>query len=173
MRIKTFIFSMMLSLITLTVFAQRDGATYSSNQEKALLQPKSIFDIAEEDSTGVSFEELVNQVIQALTNSDAEIQVPGKFDPRDSQNVFDWWIWVYGLLFPVGMWVISRFWPSASKPELILKSTSIGIIVLLMIVFLKGASFLVIGQAVLAFIFKTVTYKELYQPLGLSSAKKY
>lgn len=134
---------------------------------------KSIVEVAEaQDTVTVSFEELMNEVIQAITNSDAQITLPPAFNPNDVNNVMSWWWFIYGLVAPIGMFLILKFWPSASKPELILKSTSIGIVVLLIIIFSKGASIIVIGQAVLAFIFQAFTYDKLYNPLGLKSAKK-
>lgn len=173
MKIKRlFMTGFLIGMIALVSFGQTGRSAEASISDEPKLE-KSVIDIAAASDTVpvVSFEELVNQVIQAVTDSQAEITLPGKFDPKNSQNIFDWWIFIYGLVAPIGMFVILKFWPSASKPELILKSTSIGIVVLLIIVFLKGGSIVVIGQAVLAFVFQAFSYDKLYNPLGLKSAR--
>lgn len=117
-------------------------------------------------------EDVVNEVIKVITNdSTAVISIPGAFDPSNPASVFEWWMFIFALLMPIGLWVLHKVWPSQTKKTLILKSTSIAIIVLLIIVYSNGASLLVIGQAVLAFIMKVFSYDKLLQPIGLDSPK--
>lgn len=166
---RLFMTGFLIAMITMVSFAQ------SGRDAEEVTGPtleKGIVEVAQQsDTVAVSFEELVNQVIQAVTDSEAEITLPGKFDPNNSGSVFSWWIFIYGLIAPIGMYIIMKFWPSATKSQLILKSTSIGIVVLLIIVFSKGASIVIIGQAVLAFIFQAFSYDKLYNPLGMKSAR--
>lgn len=117
-------------------------------------------------------EDVISEVIKTLTkDSTAVVQLPGVFDPTNQESIFEWWMFIFGLLMPIGLWFLHKVWPSQTKKTLILKSTSIAIIVLLIIVFSKGASILVIGQAILAFIMKVLSYDKFLQPMGLGSPK--
>lgn len=128
------------------------------------------------DSTSFPFEtieDVANEVIKVIT-SDPEaggVVLPEKIDVSNTQNLFEWWMFLYSLIMPLGLWLFHRFWPSSNKSELIIKSTSVGIVVLLIIIFSKGVTIAVIGQAILAFLMKVLTYDKFYKPLGVVSPK--
>jgi len=148
----------------------------TSNGQDAATEPviETNTEIVTADGDSISFGEMVNQILAVITaNPDAQISLPDKFDPSSTDNIFQWWMFIYALVMPLGLWIIHRFWPSTTKKDLILKSTSIGIVVLLIIVFSKGASMLIIGQAVIAFIMKAFTYDKVYAAIGLQSPRKY
>jgi len=122
------------------------------------------------DSTQVyTINEVVNSVIRAITmNPDVSIQLPGPF----SLDTLDqWWgIWV-GVLLPVGLWLFHLFWPSGKRRDLILKSTIMGLFVIVAIIYIKGVSFPVMLNALIAFILKTLSYQNWWKPLGLKSQR--
>lgn len=121
----------------------------------------------------LNLEDVAQDVLQIIArDSNAIASLPGGgFDATDITSVFDWWVFLFSLIMPFGLWVFHRFFPSVTKKELILKSTSIAVIVLMIIVGLKGMTIAVIGQAVLAFIMKVVAYDKVLQPLGLDSPR--
>lgn len=121
----------------------------------------------------LNLEDVAQDVLQIIARDSNAIAVlpGGGFDATDITSIFDWWIFLFSLIMPFGLWVFHRFFPSVTKKELILKSTSVAVVVLMIIIGLKGMTLAVIGQAVLAFIMKVVAYDKVLQPLGLDSPK--
>ena len=128
-----------------------------------------------EQPGSIDLKDLANDVIKVIAKDSTLItQIPGGgFDTTNSKSIFEWWMFIFSLVMPLGLWVINKFFPSTKKKELILKSTSIAIVVLLIIVLSKGATILVIGQAVLAFIMEVLAYDKILQPLGLDTPAPY
>lgn len=117
-------------------------------------------------------QQIVSEVLKVISQDSLVFpNAPEQFNPKSAQNVFDWWVIIYSLVMPLGIWVFHRFFPSFTKKELVLKSTSIAITILLIIVFLKGASGVVISQAILAFLTKIAIYEKFYKSIGLDSKK--
>jgi len=73
---------------------------------------------------------------------------------------------------PIGIWILSKVWPSNNKKELTIKAISIAVMVVLIIVMAKGFTTAQIMNAVVALIFQAFTYDKVMQPLGMESAKK-
>lgn len=113
-----------------------------------------------------------DEVVKVITNdTTATISLPSPINPVDPASLFEWWIFLYGLLVPIGVYIFSRFFPASTKRDLIIKSTSIALIALLAIIFSKGVSITIIGQSFLAFVMQVITYDKIYKPLGMESKK--
>lgn len=115
-----------------------------------------------------------NESIKVITaDENAEIVHPEKFNPNDISNIMNWWKYLmYGLFMPFGSWIFARFFPSSSKKELILKTSSIAIIVLIIIVTMQGQTMAAMIQASFGFIMQASLYNNLYKGLGMKSPRK-
>lgn len=122
----------------------------------------------------VTLKEVADEVLKVLTkNQGAEIIIPDSpVTPANPAAIFEWWVFIYGLLMPIGFWILSKAWPSNNKKELTIKAVSIAVVVVLIIVMAKGFTTAQIMNAVVALIFQAFTYDKVMQPLGMESAKK-
>lgn len=119
--------------------------------------------------------EVINETIKSVTgNENAEIKMPDTFDPTNPDSVFEWWMFIYGALMPIGLYVFHRFFPSVKKSELILKSIAAAIVVLIIVLASlgKGGNILTIGQGVIALMFNVFTYNNFYKSIGKSPRKQ-
>lgn len=128
--------------------------------------------MSQDVETPPPIEDVANDIIKVITDdTTAVITLPDPFIPTDPTSVFEWWMFIFALVTPIGLLIMNKFWPSSSKKGMIIKATSVGIIILMIIVYSKGATALIIGQAALALIMKVFTYEKIYKPLGFSSKK--
>lgn len=101
----------------------------------------------------------------------AQVIFPDLIDPSNSGSVFAWWQFIYMILTPIGIYFFGKFFPSSSKSELIIKSTSIAVVVLLIILGVKGYTLMGIGQALVALIGQVFFYDKVLNPLGFNTEK--
>lgn len=122
----------------------------------------------------ITVKQVADEVLKVLTkNQGAEIIIPDSpVTPANPAEIFEWWVFIYGLLMPIGFWILSKVWPSNNKKELTIKAVSIAVVVVLIIVMAKGFTTAQIMNAVVALIFQAFTYDKVMQPLGMESAKK-
>lgn len=121
-----------------------------------------------------SLEAAIIETVKHLTQEGTlEFYTPDPIDVTSTQSLMDWWVFIYGLLAPLGIWIINRYFPRKKRKELIIQSTAIGILALVAIVFLiyHDLSLLIVGKAFLAFIMKAIMYDKVYKPAGLQSPK--
>lgn len=164
---KNFIKIWTLSLILMLGFSS--PIIYSQNTTT----PKIEVVDATTNVESVAIEDIANEVIKVITqDSTSSIIYPTPLDPTNSGSLFEWWMFLYGLLMPLGSWIFNKFFPSSTKKELILKSTGVALIVLFVILFMKGFSLMTLGQSFIAFIFQVVTYDKGYKGVGASSPRK-
>jgi hypothetical protein len=117
-------------------------------------------------------------VISATCQVDATVNVdtgsvifPLPIDPLNPDSLFAWWQFIYAFLTPVGIYIFNKYFPSNTQQELIIKSSSVAILVLIVIIFFKGFTLVTLGQAVLAFIMQVISYDKVMKPLGMESPK--
>jgi len=127
-----------------------------------------------QDTIGPDIKETSEEVIEVLTGDEVTIDVPPTFDPFNPAVVMEWWVFIYGLLSPIGLYLLFQFWPGLNRKDLIIKSISVGVIAITLVVVARGqgADFQTIASAVFALVLQTGSYRSMYKPLGLKSKKK-
>lgn len=98
---------------------------------------------------------------------------PPILDPSNADSILGYWEFYYVIAMPLLNWLLSKMWPSATKKELILKTSSFAIVVLLVIIFNKGFTAAIVIKAVGAFIAQVFAYDKILNPAGLSSESEH
>lgn len=164
--------------IVLSVFALLSFNLAFANADQGELDPikevKVEIPATVEDVDSISLEELANLLIRELTGEgNASIDLPAPFDPYNGSVVFEWWMLFVGLLTPIITYLAFRFFPAINNLDLYIRSASIAIICILIVIFMlkDGVNMGTIGQAIFAFVLQAVSYKSLWKGLGLQSKK--
>ncbi len=153
-------------MFTLTLFASQ-GLT-AQDQTPLNTSPSATFVSAQADTAqAFDINLLIDEVVNVLQNR-PELN----FDPANTESVFAWWIFIFAVIMPlITKYILQRWWPALEKDSLVIRASSMALVVILIIVFSQGASLAVIGQGVLAFVMKVLMYDKIYKPLGLGTVK--
>ena len=159
---KNFVFVLLLMFGSMLSFGQAKDATPTlpTATEQVAIDSPTIHDV-------------VDNTVQILTdNPNAEVKIPETVNPTDTNSLIKWWWFIYGLLMPIGTFIFNRFFPSSKKRELIIKSTSVAILTLVVLLTWKGYAMLAVMQGVMGFVMQFFMYDKLYNPAGLKSFRK-
>jgi hypothetical protein len=114
------------------------------------------------------------EVLQVITgNENAIIIMPEKLDITSLASLMQWWVWLTTLISPILLYFFNKFWPSVNKKELIIKSSSMGIIIIWAVILIAGGGFNITSviMSLVMFVVQVFTYDKILQPLGLNSPK--
>ena len=113
--------------------------------------------------------DVVNSVLRSLTMTpDVAINLPSSFG---LDTLASWWgIWL-GFFMPLGLYLFHLFWPSSKKAHLVLKSTATALFVIAAIILIKGVSFPIIVNALIALLMKTWSYNGFWKYATGKSAR--
>jgi hypothetical protein len=122
----------------------------------------------------VDIKATADEVIKVLVDDkDAVIVLPDKIDITKVESLMNWWVWLTSLLSPILITIMNRFWPSSTKKELIIKSSSMGIILIWAIILIAGGGFNLTSVvfSLVMFVVQVFSYDKILQPLGVNSVK--
>lgn len=126
-------------------------------------------------NTDQNVKAIADEVLKVITqDTSVSIVIPSPLDPTNPNNIFEWWMFLYGLLMPIGLWLFHKLRPSSTKKELVIKSTTAAIIVIALIIIGlgKGLTLPVLFQSVFAFVMQWINYEKVLKPLGLKSPRE-
>jgi hypothetical protein len=166
---KKFVFLLMISVIL--------SLSLSAKNEIVIDEEPAVVTAIADDTEMLTDADLLataEQVLQVITgNKDAVIIMPDKLDISSLTSLMNWWVWLTTLLSPILLYLFNRFWPSFTKKELIIKSSSMGIIIIWAVILIAGGGFNITSviMSLVMFVVQVFSYDKVLQPLGLNSPK--
>lgn len=167
---KKFIFLFLFAgLLSFAGFSQTDDSVASEKETTELTEASEV-----PHAEKPNVQDAVNELIQVITNNpDVNITLPDKLDTKDQNSINNWYGFLVALLAPIITFIVSFFWPSFTKGQLIAKS--LGAVILLVIVFISMKGEVNYGdlmQVFIGLVGNVFSYDKLYKPMGLESRRK-
>lgn len=167
---KKLLFLLSLSLLMIPAFAQNEDGKLSQSKDTVIeVEPNG------EITTTYPIKDVANEVLKVITNDpNVQITTPDKIDVNNPASIQTWYGFIVALIAPFLTWILSLFWPSGTKNELIIKSSGVVIVLVIAIVAMKGEFNVgALIQLFIGLIGNAFSYDKIYKPIGMTSKVKY
>lgn len=168
---KSFILTMLFSLLAFTAFTQ-EVVPKDQTESKTVLIATST-DGEADTIYRIPLEDLANQLVQAITQSGETIKLPTeKIDAEDETTWMEWFKLLYGLAIPLISFIYFAFFPAKSRKYVTAISTGIAILIIAIVITSQGVSFESITGGLITFVMQIIAYTKVYKPYGLLVSRK-